>query len=92
MFPPDFRVMEAGLVTGSNVPGFSVPGLLDIHSHSQEEKGDYCSLMLPQSTGGGVAAAAEAEPCLAASLLRCQGREPVLPDMLRKGQSMQIIG
>lgn len=92
MFPPDFRVMEAGLVTGSNVPGFSVLGLVDIHSHSQEEKGDCWSLMLPQSTGVGVAAAAEAELCLAASLLRCQGREPVLPDMLRKGQSIQIIG
>lgn len=56
------------------------------------KKGDCCSLTLPQSTGVGVAAAAEVEPCLAASLLRCQGREPVLPDMLRKGQNMQIIG
>lgn len=92
MFPPDFRVMEAGLVTGSSVSGFSVLGLVDIHLHSWEEKGDCCSLMLPQGTGVGVAAAAEAEPCLAASLWRCQGREPVLPDMLRKGQTIQIIG
>lgn len=38
VFPPDFRVLEAGLVTGSNVSGFSILGLVDIQSHSQEEE------------------------------------------------------
>lgn len=45
VFPPDFRVVEAGLVTGSNVSVFSIPGLVDIESHHRRKR----RLLLPDA-------------------------------------------